>query len=398
MAHRFIAKKYWEDQSTPMGAVDQLAKKYEGVINLSLGDPDQTTDEGIIRFAFQEALEGHTHYTDFRGDPELRAEIGKYYLEEYDASVDDSEIMVTASACLAMYLVLESVLDPGDEVILPAPYFTPYYQQVKLAGGVPVELDTFEADDFQMNLKQLEKAINSCTKAIIVNSPSNPTGAVYSDKTLMAIGEIAERHNLLIIADEIYGAYVFNGTFQSMIKKKHLRERLVIINSFSKDFTMTGWRVGNIIASPEIIRICQQVNENVVFTAPSISQRAAIYALRNRRTIQPPAVSLYKERVLYAARRINKIPWMSVLPPQGTFYLFINIKQTGCSSQKASEVILDQAQVLTIPGSAFGHCGEGYLRIACTVDTGVLAEAFDRMMKIEWSGCKPKIHGEGNEE
>jgi len=181
MAHRFIAKKYWEDQSTPMGAVDQLAKKYEGVINLSLGDPDQTTDEGIIRFAFQEALEGHTHYTDFRGDPELRGEIGAFYQEEYKTVVTDPEIMVTASACLAMYLVLESVLDKGDEVILPAPYFTPYYQQVKLAGGVPVELDTFEEDQFQMNVEQLEQAITPRTKVIIVNSPSMvPSSAMFT--------------------------------------------------------------------------------------------------------------------------------------------------------------------------------------------------------------------------
>lgn len=388
MEQRFVAKKYWEDQSTPMGAVDQLAKKYKNVINLSLGDPDQTTDEGIIRFAFQEALNGHTHYTDFRGDPELRAEIMTFYREEYEADVTDNEIMVTASACLAMYLVLESVLDPGDEVILPSPYFTPYYQQVKLAGGVPVELDTFEEDGFQLNVEQLEQAVTPQTKAIIVNSPSNPTGALYSNTTLAAIGKIADKHNLLIIADEIYGAYVFNGTFQSMITMSHLRERLVIINSFSKDYTMTGWRVGNIIAPSHIIRICQQVNENVVFTAPSISQRGAIYAMRNRNTIQPPAVNLYKERVLYAASRINEISWMSVLPPQGTFYLFINVKQTGCSSQKASEAILDQAQVLTIPGNAFGSCGEGYLRIACTVDVTLLAEAFDRMMKIDWSLVK----------
>lgn len=388
MEHRFVAKKYWEDQSTPMGAVDQLAKKYKNVINLSLGDPDQTTDEGIIRFAFQEALNGHTHYTDFRGDPELRAEIMTFYREEYEAVVTDPEIMVTASACLAMYLVLESVIDPGDEVILPSPYFTPYYQQVKLAGGVPVELNTFEEDGFQMNVEQLEQAITPRTKAIIVNSPSNPTGALYSEVTLVTIGKIAEKHNLLIISDEIYGAYVFNGTFQSMITMNHLRERLVIINSFSKDYTMTGWRVGNIIASSDIISICQQVNENVVFTAPSISQRGAIYAMRNRKTIQPPAVKLYKERVLYAASRINEIPWMSVLPPQGTFYLFINIKQTGCSSQKASEVILERAQVLTIPGNAFGSCGEGYLRIACTVDVNLLAEAFDRMMNIDWSLVK----------
>ena len=382
MKHKFIAKRYWIDQTTPMGAVDDRAKLYTNVINLSLGDPDQTTDEGIIQFAFQEALKGHTHYTDFRGDPELRQEIRNFYREEFKAVVDDPEIMVTASACLGVYLTLEAVLDPGDEVILPAPYFTPYYQQVQLAGGVPVELETFEEENFQVDLQQLENAITDRTRAIIVNSPRNPTGAVFSEETLQVIGDIAIKRDLLIIADEVYQAYVFNGTFQSLITMNDIRDRLVIVNTFSKDYNMTGWRIGNIIAPREIIRICQQINENVVFTAPSISQRAAIYALRNRKDILPRVSEVYKKRVYYAADRIRRIPWMSVLEPQGTFYLFVNIKKSGLTSEQASELILDQAKVLTIPGNSFGHSGEGYLRIACTVSQEKLKEAFDRIEKI----------------
>lgn len=382
MKHKFIAKRYWKDQTTPMGAVDDRAKRYTNVINLSLGDPDLTTDEGIINFAFEEAKKGHTRYTDFRGDPELRQEIRSFYRDEFKAVVDDPEIMVTASACLGVYLVLEATLDPGDEVILIAPYFTPYKQQVQLAGGVPVELPTYEEENFQVDLDRLEKAITDRTRAIIVNSPMNPTGAVFSEETLQVIGDIAIKRDLLIIADEVYQAYVFNGKFQSLISMKDIRDRLVVVNTFSKDYTMTGWRVGNIIAPREIIRICQQINENVVFTAPSISQRAALYALRNRDTILPRAHDLYKERVHYATKRVKEIPWMSVLEPQGTFYLFINIKKTGLTSEQASEVILDQAKVLTIPGNSFGECGEGYLRIACTVNTEKLKEAFDRMAKI----------------
>jgi aspartate/methionine/tyrosine aminotransferase len=384
MKHKFIAKRYWIDQTTPMGAVDDRAKLYTNVINLSLGDPDQTTDEGIIQFAFQEALKGHTHYTDFRGDPELRQEIRKFYREEFKAVVDDPEIMVTASACLGVYLTLEAVLDPGDEVILPAPYFTPYYQQVQLAGGVPVELETYEEENFQVDLQRLENAITDRTRAIIVNSPRNPTGAVFSEETLQVIGDIAIKRDLLIIADEVYQAYVFNGTFQSLITMNDIRDRLVIVNTFSKDYNMTGWRIGNIIAPREIIRICQQINENVVFTAPSISQRAAIYALQNRKDILPRVSEVYKKRVYYAADRIRQIPWMSVLEPQGTFYLFVNIKKSGLTSEQASELILDQAKVLTIPGNSFGHSGEGYLRIACTVSQEKLKEAFDRIEKIKF--------------
>lgn len=383
MKHKFIAKKYWKDQTTPMGEVDDLVKLYSNVINLSLGDPDQTTDEGVIEFALQEALKGHTHYTDFRGDPELRQEIRNFYRDDFKTLVDDPEIMVTASACLAVYLVLEATLDPGDEVILPAPYFTPYYQQVELAGGVPVELPTYEEENFQVDLKRLEAAITDRTRAIIVNSPTNPTGAVFSEETLQLIGDIAIKRDLLIIADEVYQAFVFNGTFQSLITIDDIRDRLVAVNTFSKDYQMTGWRVGHMIAPREIIRICQQINENVVFTPSSVSQRAALYALRNRHTLLAQSHKLYRDRVHYAAQRIQQIPWMSVLEPQGTFYLFVNIKKTGLSSQEVSKLILHQAKVLTIPGNSFGSSGEDYLRIACTVSHEKLAEAFDRIEKIQ---------------
>lgn len=383
MKHKYIAKRYWKDQSTPMGEVDELAKKYNNVINLSLGDPDQTTHEGIIDYAFEQAKEGHTKYTAFRGDPELRDEISKFYKEAFEVELKDEQVMVTASACLGMYLALESILDPNDEVIIHAPYFTPYPQQIKLARGIPVELNTLEEENYQINIKRLEEQINERTKAIVLNSPNNPTGAVFSLETLNKVADIAIKYDLLIISDEIYGAYTFKENFNSMINIPRIRERLIVLNSFSKDYTMTGWRVGNIIAPKEIIKTCQLVNENVVFTAPSISQRAAIYALRNRNKIQPPMVALYKERVMYAAKRINQVDWMSVPEPKGTFYLFINIKKTKLSSKEISRLILDEAQVLTIPGNAFGSCGEGYIRIACTVSIEKLEEAFDRIEKIK---------------
>ncbi len=383
MKHKHIAKRYWKDKSTPMGAVDALAKKYDDVIDLSLGDPDQTTDVGIIDFAFEEAKKGHTKYTDFRGDPELRTEVRKFYKSAYGVTLEDEEVMISASACLGMFLALEAIVDPGDEVIIHAPYFTPYYQQIELVGGVPVELATYEKDDFQIDVTLLEAAITERTRAIVINSPNNPTGSVFSLETLEAVAALAIRHDLVIIADEIYGAYTFDRPFVSLVTLPSIRDRLIVLNSFSKDYTMTGWRVGNIIAPKAIVSVCQTINENVVFTAPSISQRGALYALRHRDEIQPPAVALYKSRVLYAAERINQIPWMRVLKPKGTFYLFINIEATGLTSAEVSERLLDEAQVLTIPGNAFGTCGEGYIRIACTVGIETLKTAFDRIAQIQ---------------
>ena len=383
MKHKFIAKRYWKDQSTAMGQSDVLAKSFDDVIDLSLGDPDLTTDIRIINAAFEDTKAGHTKYTDFRGDPELRQEICKFYKEEYNMDVADEEVFVAASGCLAMYLVLEAIVDDGDEVILQAPFFTPYPQQVELARGIPIELPTYEEEDFQINIERLESLITERTKALVINSPSNPTGNCLTVETMEKIAEIAEKYDLIVISDDIYTAFSYQNPFVPFASLPGMQERTIIINSFSKNFTMTGWRVGNIIAPDYIIKIVQQINENVVFTAPSMSQRAAIFALQHRDEVQPPMIEEYRKRMFYAAERINEIPKISVIyPPKGSFYLFINIKETGLSSVDAADMILREAHVLTLPGNAFGECGEGYVRIACTVNVDTLKEAFDRIEKV----------------
>lgn len=382
MKHRFIAKRYWKDITTPMGQVDELAKQFDDVIDLSLGDPDLITHDIIIDNAMKDAKKGHTKYTDFRGDPELRDEIRRFYKDEYNIDAKDENIMVVASGCLAMYLALEAILDDGDEVIIHAPYFTPYPQQIELARGIPVILDTYEEENFQINIERLEKLITERTKAIVINTPNNPSGNCFTKETMDNVSRIAKKHDLLIIADDIYGAFSFDQPFVPMITFENMKERTITINSFSKDFTMTGWRIGHIVAPDFIIKTIQQINENVVFTAPSISQRAAIYALRNRKEIQPPMIEEYRKRVEYAVDRINDIPNMSVLPARGTFYLFVNIKETGLTSIEASDIILKETHVLTIPGVSFGDCGEGYVRIACTTGIETLKKAFDRISKM----------------
>ena len=383
MKHKFIAKRYWKDQSTAMGQSDVMAKSFDDVIDLSLGDPDLTTDFRIIDAAFADAKAGHTKYTDFRGDPELRQAIIDFYKEEYSMDIVDEEIFVAASGCLAMYLVLEAIIDDGDEVILQAPFFTPYPQQVELARGIPIELPTYEEEDFQINVERLESPITERTKALVINSPSNPTGNCLTVETMEKIAEIAEKYDLIVISDDIYTAFSYQNPFVPFASLPGMRERTIIINSFSKNFTMTGWRVGNIIAPDYIIKIVQQINENVVFTAPSISQRAAIFALHHRDEVQPPMIEEYRKRMFYAAERINAISKMSVIyPPKGSFYLFINIKEMGMSSVEAADFILQKAHVLMLPGNAFGECGEGYVRIACTVNVDTLKEAFDRIEKV----------------
>ena len=383
MKDSYISKRYWEDQATPMGKFGAMAKNFDDVIALSLGDPDIITDELIIEKALRDAKAGHTKYTEFRGDPELRTEIAKFYQEEYDISVEDEEIFIITGACVGMYLVMESILDDGDEVIIHSPYFTPYTQQITLARGIPVILDTYEEEGFQISTPRLEALITERTKAIILNTPCNPTGNCQTRQTMMAIADIANRHDLLIIADDIYTAYSFAEPFIPIMSLPEMKKRTITLNSGSKDFAMTGWRIGNIIAPPNIIKTIQQVNENVVFTAPSVSQRALLHALRNRKIIQPLLIEEYKKRVIYAAKRITDIANMSVLPPSGTFYLFVNIKKTGLTSEEVSMKMLEEAHVITIPGIAFGQSGEGYIRIACTQNVNILKEAFDRIEKMD---------------
>ncbi len=384
MKHRFLAKKYWKDASTPFGTTNEKAAQFDDCINLSIGDPDLFTDKIIIDGAYQDALKGHTRYTNMYGDIELRDEIRKFYKDEYDLDIAPDEVIVTTSGLIAMYMALQAILDEGDEVIIQSPFFTPYTAQVEMARGIPVELDTYEEEDFQINIDRLKSLITPRTRALIINTPSNPTGSCLSADTLGEIAKIAEEEDLIVIADDIYTSYSFEKDFIPFMSMPGMRERTITINSFSKNFIMTGWRVGNIIAPAFIVRVLKDMGENIVYSAPAPSQRAAIYALRNRKVIQPPIIAEYRKRMEYAAERINRIPWMSVItPPKGSFYLFINIKKSGLSSLDAADMILEKAHVLLLPGNAFGRCGEGYLRLACTVGVDKLEEAFDRIEKIE---------------
>lgn len=384
MARTYLSKRYSNDFGNAMGQSDVAAKKFSDVINMSIGNPDRTTHESIIEAAFRDAKNGYTGYSDFQGDPELRAEVSKFYKEEYGMDVADDEILITSSATIAMYLTLEAILDDGDEVIMQAPYFTPYADQIKLARGVAVELPTYEAEDFQVDLDRLRNLITHKTKAIIINTPSNPTGNCLTIETMNGIAEIAEKYDLIVIADDIYTDYSYEEKFFPFAGLPGMRKRTVVLNSFSKGFNMTGWRVGNVIAPSYMIKAMQFINDNISFTVPTMSQRAAIFALRHRHEIQPEIIAEYKKRMYYGAERANSIPWMHVIyPPKGAFYLFPNIMATGMSSQEVTDMILQEAHVLVLPGNAFGKCGEGHIRISLTVSMEDIKEAFDRIEKIK---------------
>ncbi len=386
MKHRHISKRYWKDKTTSMAKSALIGAEIDDLINLSIGDPDLITHDLIIEGALRDAKLGHTKYTDYRGDPELRLEIIKFYKEEYDIDLEEDEVFVSSAASYGMSLVLQAILDDGDEVIVQRPCYTSYPYQVELARGVVVDFNTYEENGFQVDREYLESLITERTKAIIINTPSNPTGVCFDRHTLQDIADIAIKYDILILADDIYTEFSFQEPFYPIMKIPGMRERTVTVNSFSKNFMMTGWRIANIIAPPHILAAVIQINDHMMYSASSVSQRAAIHALRHRKEIIPDIVKEFKDRMFYAAERINKIPKISTIyPPQGAFYQFINIKETGLTSEEFSDKLLREAHILALPGNDFGDCGEGYIRIACTVGVDVLKEAFDRMGKLDFT-------------
>lgn len=382
MEHKQIAKRFWQSGATPMQAAADAANRYDDLINLSIGDTDFITDERIIRAAMQDAMAGHTKYTNPQGDPELIDAIQQFYLAEYRMDLAKNQIFVTTSSCMGMELVLMTILDPEDEVILFSPYFTPYKQQVELALGCAVEVETSEEDGFAIREDRLRAAITPKTKALILNNPCNPTGAAYPMECYEMIARVAKEFDLVIICDEIYTDYMYEMPFVPFRSMPGMAERTITLNSFSKNYMMTGWRIGYVVAEPHLTAVMKAINENMVYTAPSVSQRAALHALGLHKELKKIYIKEYQERVYYAAKRINQLPYASVLAPQGTFYLFMNIKKTGLTSAAFCQRLLEEAHVSMIPGNAFGSAGEGYVRIACTTGVETLKKAFDRMERL----------------
>ena len=377
----YIAKRF---QHTGGGlSLDTAAlEKYSDIIDLSIGDTDFTTDRAIIDAAYSDACAGHTHYGDPRGDHELIGAICKAWQEDFGQALAHGHVLITASSCLGMALVMLTILDPGDEVIVFSPYFTMYRSQIELAGGVCVEVPTYAEEQFAIDPARLRAAITPRTKAIIFNNPTNPTGMAYDRASLELLADVAKEHVLLIAADEIYTTYLFDGEYIPLRTLPGMEQRTITLNSFSKNYLMTGWRVGAIIAEPELLAAMNHVNGSLIYSAPSISQRAAIAALHERARIREAYVTAYRDRIFYSAERLSKLPYLSLVPPRGTFYLFPGVEKTGLTAPEFCAQLLDRAHILVTPGDVFGTTGKQHFRIACTVDHDKLKEAYDRMEQL----------------
>ena len=380
----FIAERFRSSGGPGLSLDTEALAKYDDIIDLSIGDTDFTTDSAIIDAAFRDARSGHTHYGNPKGDPELIAAYCAAWEEDFGQKLAADHVMVSASSCMGMGLAMMAILDPGDEVIVFSPYFAIYKSQIELAGGVCVEVPTYAGEGYTIDEASLRAAVTPKTKAIIFNNPTNPTGMAYGEDTLRMLARVAEEYDLLIAADEIYTTYLFEGSYVPLRTLPGMEKRTITLNSFSKNFLMTGWRVGMLIAEPEILSVMLNINGSLIYTTPSISQRAALEALRQRARIRETYVAAYRDRIFDSAERIEKIPYLSLVRPKGTFYLFPGVEKTGLSAPEFCKQLLEKAHILVTPGDAFGSTGAGHIRIACTVDIDKLKVAYDRMEKLSF--------------
>ena len=378
MNRPLIAERFLQPEENLLMEIATLAKKTPNLIDLSIGDPDLITDATIIEAAFADVKAGHTKYTASDGSADFIQTVVDFYQKQYQLTFSPSQVRGTVGALHGMYLALAAIIDPGDEVIIHEPYFSPYKQQVELVGGVPVFIPTFEKDGFQIDVEVLKSAITEKTRAIIINSPNNPTGAVFSPETFEKIAAVAIDHDLLVLSDEVYEAFCFDDTFVPMAA--FAPENTITFSSFSKAFAMTGWRIGYMIAPESINLTAKLINEAIAYSVPTPSQRAGIYALNHYDTLVPQVVAVFKERLTYIEQRVAEIPFLSLSPVKGSMYAFINIEQTGLDSVSFVEKLLKETSVLMIPGKAFGETtGDGYVRLAATQSLDLLKEAFDRI-------------------
>lgn len=383
MSKSLCSKKYSQLGGGGLAESADLAKSFDDVVDFTLGDPDITTPLPIIEAAFEDAKAGHTHYTESSGDPELIQAIIDFQQETYGTRWEKENIFVTTSACHGMWLVLETMCDPGDEVLIIEPYFSPYADQVKMAGAVPVFVEADPDKGFVPSIESIREKLTDRTKALIVNTPNNPSGLCLEKETLEAIGGLAEEKDFFIIADDIYTAFSYDAPFVPISSMERFKDRTVTLRSFSKNFAMTGWRIGYILAAPEFISTVKFVNEQNVYAAPAISQRAALYALNHRSEVQPPLVEEFKKRTFHAYERLKKLKNIRVAEPRGTFYLFVDVRPTGKTEEEVWRLLMEEARVLTVKGSAFGKSGKGFLRLAVTVGVEDIDKAFDRIEQME---------------
>jgi aminotransferase len=352
------------------------------VISLGIGEPDFDTPENILKAGIQSLQKGETHYTSNSGIIELRRELVDHLEKLYGVSYDPaSEVVITVGVSEALYLALTGVLDPGDEVIIPTPCFVAYQAEVVLAGGVPVEIPSRMEDNFQLRPEAVEAAITPRTKAILIGYPNNPTGAVASRQVLLDLLRVAERYDLVVISDEIYDQLVYGIPHVCFASLPGAKPRTLLLGGFSKDYAMTGWRIGYAAGPAEMMSGLLRIHQYTIMSAPTTAQAAALEALRSGAPHVEAMRNEYNRRRELIVSGLNQLG-LPTFEPRGAFYAFPKIAVTGMDDETFAQRLLEEERVACVPGSAFGAGGEGFLRRSYATAYEKIEEALHRMERF----------------
>ena len=357
----------------------EIAATMKDVISLGIGEPDFDTPEPIIQAGIEALRRGETHYTSNHGLLVLRQAISDHLKRLYDVEYfAQSEIIVTVGVSEALYLVFAAILDPDDEVIIPTPCFVSYQAEVALAGGVPVEIATFADDHFVPRIEDIEAAITPKTRAIFIGSPSNPTGAVYPREFLLKLAALVEKHDLMVISDEIYDRLVYGTEHVCFPSLPGMQERTILMGGFSKAYAMTGWRIGFAAGPKDIIAGMVRVHQYSVMSAPTVSQYAALSALMIGEPYVQEMLREYDRRRKLIVNGLNAIG-LKTFEPKGAFYAFPDLRSTGLSDDEFCNRLLKEEHVAMVPGNAFGDAGLGFARVSYATAYEKLEEALIRI-------------------
>jgi aminotransferase len=379
MRDSYLAQSVAELKPSGIRKFFDIVATMQDVISLGIGEPDFCTPDHIIQAGIRSLQDGDTHYTSNAGRFELRQAVAAHLERLHGVRYNpETEIVVTVGVSEALYLSMTALLNPGEEIIIPTPCFVSYQAEAILAGGVPVELPTFVEDGFQVRAKDLEAAITPRTKAILLGYPNNPTGAVATRESLLEVARIAEEHDLVVISDELYDQLVYDVSHVCFASLPGMQERTILLGGFSKNYAMTGWRVGYAAGPVDIIRGLVRIHQYTIMSAPTIAQAAAFEALTHGHEHVEEMRCEYDRRRKLIVKGLNELG-LPTFEPHGAFYAFPDIRATGMSDEVFAQKLLEEEKVACVPGSAFGAGGGGFVRCSYATAYEKIEEALVRM-------------------
>ena len=374
-----LAKKFSTTKPSGMVRVFQAIEKMTDVLNLSIGEPDFVTEPDIVEAGAKGAFDGYTHYPPLQGFLDVREAACAYWERHHGYKSSPDNVYISVGGLHIPWLAFEALLNPGDEVMLIEPYFTPYEAQIRGTGGVPVPIRTREENNFTPSIDELRAAATPRTRAIILNYPNNPSGRVATRKQLEEIAEFVEERDMFVLSDEIYESMIFTGKHECFANIPGMKERTLLASGVSKSHCMTGWRLGYMFAPQNVINTMCVLSSYQTYGVNTLSQKAAAYAMNTQDEKVKARAEIFGERMKMVEGRLNSMKGVKCHAAEGAFYLFPDISGTGLTSEEFTWQLLNEAHVAVLPGSAFGGTGEGYLRIACTQSMETLTESMNRM-------------------